>query len=180
MAVVICFGWAAIHSFSRNWLEYELHFNTWGHLLEKGGCYVPNLVVSLITYPPLAQLTAWLRLFCFPQMQTVGMPCGRHPYLRAMASRNAPLCKAKPCSSIGRTVSHTDVPFSCASPIAFFMVGGSCSQTSTASLAVWLLFFSFMNFNFLPLLVLDLHSIISTTISYCVLQGLADGSGCGV
>ena len=100
----------------------------------------------MITYPSLAQLSAWLTLFCFPQMQTVSMPCGCHPYLRAMVSQKVPLCKAKPCSSKGRTVSHTDVPFSCASPAAFFMVRGSCSQTSTAILTFWLLFFSFMNF----------------------------------
>ena len=38
----------------------------------------------MMTYPPLAQLKAWLTPFGFPQMQTLGIPCGRHPYLRAI------------------------------------------------------------------------------------------------
>ena len=34
------------------------------------------------------------------------------PYLRTRASRNAPLCKVKPFSSIGSVVNQLDAPFS--------------------------------------------------------------------
>ena len=99
----------------------------------------------MMTYPPLAQLRAWLVSLCFPQMQILGIPCGLHPYLRARASRNAPLCNTTPCSSIGITVSHADAPFSCTSSTAFFMVEGSWSPISAAILFFWFLFFSVMS-----------------------------------
>ena len=36
---------------------------------------------------------------------------GNQPYLRVIASRNAPLCKVKPFSSMGRVINQ-DAPFS--------------------------------------------------------------------
>ena len=48
----------------------------------------------------------------FPHVQVEGMLDGSQPYLRAIASRNAPLCKVKPFSSIGRFVNQFDAPIS--------------------------------------------------------------------
>ena len=83
--------------------------------------------------------------FCFPQIQKLGILCGLHLYLRARASRNVPLCNAKPCSSISKTVSHADAPFSCPNSTAFFIVEGSRSPILAAILFFWFLFFSLMS-----------------------------------
>ena len=96
-AVVVHFGWLMVHSLSCNRLEYGLNFNTWGHFSEQGGRYISNLIMSHDDiYPPLAQLRAWLCRYVSTQMQILGIPCGLHPYLRARASRNAPLCNTTP------------------------------------------------------------------------------------
>ena len=47
-----------------------------------------------------------------PQAQFTGTCAGSQPYLREMASLNALLRRVKPCSSIGRTVSQLEAPFS--------------------------------------------------------------------
>ena len=47
----------------------------------------------------------------FPHVQVEGMLDGSQPYLRAIASQNAPLCKMKPFSSICRVVNKLDAPF---------------------------------------------------------------------
>ena len=62
--------------------------------------------------PPSGQERACSTVNDFPHVQVEGMLDGSQPYLRAIASRNAPLCKVKPFSSIGRVVNQLDAPFS--------------------------------------------------------------------
>ena len=62
--------------------------------------------------PPSGQERACSTVKDFPHVQVEGMLDGSQPYLRAIASRNAPLCKVKPFSSIGRVVNQLDAPFS--------------------------------------------------------------------
>ena len=62
--------------------------------------------------PPQAQLRAFSMVYCLPQTQFDGRCGGRHPYLRLRASLKSPLCRAKPCSAIGRDESQLDAPFS--------------------------------------------------------------------
>ena len=62
--------------------------------------------------PPWLQLRACSTLNCFPHAQVVGNLSGFHPYLRHSPSRNAPLWRLNPCSTIGRIVSQWEAPFS--------------------------------------------------------------------
>ena len=62
--------------------------------------------------PPLEQLSACSMENCWPQTQWEGRCCGRQPYRRHKASLKAPLCKANPCSEIGKAESQLDAPFS--------------------------------------------------------------------
>ena len=52
--------------------------------------------------PPLGQVRACSTFRFLPQTYTLRIFCSCHPCLRAMASRNALLCRKKPNSSIGR------------------------------------------------------------------------------
>ncbi len=56
---------------------------------------------------------------------------GHHPYLRARASTNAPLCRQKPCSSRGNVVNQLEEPFSFARSMAFLRVGVSNYRQTT-------------------------------------------------
>ena len=61
---------------------------------------------------PQGQLKACSLVRSTPQTQFVGRSGGRHPYLRHIASLNAPLCRANPCSAMGRAESQLEAPFS--------------------------------------------------------------------
>ena len=50
-----------------------------------------------------------------------------------MASRKAPLCNEKPCSWMGRVVSHVDAPGSWASVTACLREMGSCVWINLAA-----------------------------------------------
>ena len=65
--------------------------------------------------PPLAQDKACSTEKKAPQTHFEGSLFGVQPYRSARASWNAPLCRAKPCSERGRTVSQVEDPFSLAS-----------------------------------------------------------------
>ena len=56
--------------------------------------------------PPLGQDKACSTENETPQSHFDGSLSGVQPYHSARASWKAPLCKAKPCSESGRTVSH--------------------------------------------------------------------------
>ena len=62
--------------------------------------------------PPQGQLRACSMVSCFPQTHFAGKSGGLHPYLRHRASLKAPLCRAKPCSAMGRAESQLEAPFS--------------------------------------------------------------------
>ena len=64
--------------------------------------------------PPLGQERACCTENEWPHTQFVGICDGGQPYRRAMASRNAVLWSAKPCSSNGNAVSQLEAPFSLA------------------------------------------------------------------
>ena len=126
----------------------------------------------MMTYPPLAQLRAWLVSFCFPQTvwsasvsqgQSV-IECG--------------LCKVKPCSSIGKTISHADAPFSCATPqlSSWLKVVGPRFQLPFCSSG----FCSFL-YELSCLVLFCINQVfISTTVSSCIFHGMADGCKCGI
>ena len=80
-----------------------------------------EVVTSLIS---LCHLITWSTPFALPQAQRLGIPVGHHPYLKARASRKAPLFRVKPFSSTGRVLNHEDDPFCSAKDRAFF-----CSQS---------------------------------------------------
>ena len=86
----------------------------------------------LITLPPLQQLRACSTPFALPQAQRLGIPVGHHPYLKARASRKAPLFRAKPFSSTGRVLNHEDDPFCSAKDRAFlsFAVTSLCTPSA--------------------------------------------------
>ena len=64
--------------------------------------------------PPVGQHSAWSMEKGLLQLQLVGRLGGDQLYRSEMASLNAPLCKAKPCSSIGSAVSQKEALFSLA------------------------------------------------------------------
>ena len=64
--------------------------------------------------PPLAQDRVCSTEKEAPQTHFEGSLSGVQPYRSASASWNAPLCKAKPCSESGRTLSQVEDPFSLA------------------------------------------------------------------
>ena len=66
----------------------------------------------LIGNPPQFQLSACSTEKDLPQTQMLGRCCGLQPYLRQIASRKSPLCKANPCSVSGNTVSQLEATFS--------------------------------------------------------------------
>ena len=72
------------------------------------------------------------------------MALGLQPYRKAIVSRNAPLCKACPCFSIGKVVSHADDPFYCASFISLGVVGFKRLLTLSASSCRFFRLFIFM------------------------------------
>ena len=82
--------------------------------------------------PPQGQLKACSMVKCFPQTQLAGRSGGRHPYLRHRASLNAPLCRAKPCSAIGRAESQLEAPFSFETSNALCILVGSLLDSSVA------------------------------------------------
>ena len=69
---------------------------------------------------------------CFPHTQFAGKSGGCHPYLRHRASLKAPLCRAKPCSAMGRADSQLDAPFSLETSSALFILIGSLLDSSMA------------------------------------------------
>ena len=62
--------------------------------------------------PPQGQFIACSTVRGLPQTQVDGRFGGRQPYRRHKASRKAPLCRAKPCSAIGKADSQLEAPFS--------------------------------------------------------------------
>ena len=62
--------------------------------------------------PPLVQVKAWSIVNLVPHSQFEGVRLKDQPYLRAIASRNAPLCSLNPKSAIGKVVSQLDAPLS--------------------------------------------------------------------
>ena len=69
-----------------------------------------------------------------PHSQWRGMLEGVHPYLSARASLNAPLCRQKPNSSMGKEVSQIEAPFSLASSMAFLPGAGNLFFSTSANL----------------------------------------------
>ena len=98
-----------------------------------------SAVMSLISLwriegkPPREQLRACSMVNCLSQTHREGNCCGRHPYRRHSASRKAPLCRANPCSSIGRVESQVEAPFSDDTSIALRKLGGRFLVISLAS-----------------------------------------------
>ena len=82
--------------------------------------------------PPQGQLKACSMVKCYPQTQLAGRSGGLHPYLRYRASLNAPLCRAKPCSAIGRAESQLEAPFSFEISNALCILVGSLLDSSVA------------------------------------------------
>ena len=62
--------------------------------------------------PPNGQERACSTVSNVSQVQVERRLDGNQQYLRAIASRNAPLCKVKLFSSMGRVVNQLDAPFS--------------------------------------------------------------------
>ena len=82
--------------------------------------------------PPQGQLKACSMVRCFPHTQFAGKSGGCYPYLRHRASLKAPLCRAKPCSAMGRADSQLDAPFSFETSSALFILIGSLLDSSMA------------------------------------------------
>ena len=74
--------------------------------------------------PPLGQVKAWSIVNLVPHSQFEGVRLKGQPYLRAIASRNAPLCSLNPKSAIGKVVSQLEAPLSEASSIDLFNTSG--------------------------------------------------------
>ena len=74
--------------------------------------------------PPLGQERACPTDIPAPQAQCVGRLAGVQPYLRARASRKAPLWRVRPYCSKGRADNQLEDPFSWANSMAFRRVGG--------------------------------------------------------
>ena len=84
--------------------------------------------------PPLRHERACSTVKEDPHSQWRGMLEGVHPYMyfSARASLNAPLCRQKPNSSMGKEVSQFDAPFSLASSMAFLPGAGSLFFSTSA------------------------------------------------
>ena len=83
--------------------------------------------------PPLAHERACSTEKEAPQAHFDGSLSGIQPYRSASASWKAPLCKAKPCSESGKTVSQVEDPFSLASFIDLCRVSGRSPVRSQAA-----------------------------------------------
>ena len=70
----------------------------------------------MIGKPPLGHERTCSTVKEEPHTQWRGMLDGNQPYRSARASLNAPLCKQKPNSSMGREVNQFEAPFSLATP----------------------------------------------------------------
>ena len=70
--------------------------------------------------PPLGHESTCSTVKVEPHSQWRGTLDGGHPYLRARASLNAPLCRQNPNSSMGREVNQFEAPFSLASSMVLF------------------------------------------------------------
>ena len=92
--------------------------------------------------PPLEQLKACCTELAFPQEYIGEMSFGCQPYRRANASLKAPLCRMKPCYSIGRVFNHPDAPFSWAKVAAYFVLSARASKTLFISSSLRFLFSS--------------------------------------
>ena len=68
-------------------------------------------------------------------MQWEGKCVGRQPYRRHSASLKAPLCRANPCSLMGKVESQLEAPFSADTVKAFWRLLGSLSLSSEAAVA---------------------------------------------
>ena len=85
--------------------------------------------------PPLEQLSACSMVKCWPQTQWEGRCDGRHPYRKHRASLKAPLCRANPCSEMGKAESQLEAPFSEQIVRAFCSLVGMLFSRSFAALA---------------------------------------------
>ena len=88
----------------------------------------------MIGRPPVGQLRAWSVEKAFPQMHLLGRWVGCQLYRMHKASRNAPLWRANPWSSMGNAESHEEAPFSLPSSIACWRWRSSCAFNSMAVL----------------------------------------------
>ena len=91
-------------------------------------------------YIAFAQERACSTVIPFPQSHLLGSFGGVQPYRKAMASWNADLCKVKPWSVSGRTVSQVEAPFPLARSTALCSESGRRSYRSSASPALISLF----------------------------------------
>ena len=71
---------------------------------------------------PQLQLRACLTLNCFPHAQAVGKLSSFHLYLRHSPSRNVPLWRWNPCSTIGR-MGQDHCSFCCSSKVCASRTG---------------------------------------------------------
>ena len=71
---------------------------------------------------------------CTPQTQFAGRSGGRNPYLRHIASLNAPLCRANPCTTMDRAESQLEAPFSFETSSALCILLGNLLYKSVARL----------------------------------------------
>ena len=91
--------------------------------------------------PPLLHVRPWQLSNGSPHAQCEGRLVGSQPYRRAMASRNAPLCRANPSSWRGRAESQDEAPSSMARSTAesrggdswFRMARCACFSSSALS-----------------------------------------------
>ena len=93
-----------------------------------------NSLCLTVGRPPVGQQRTWSTKKTLPHMHLLGRRVGCQLYLRHKASRKAPLCRAKPCSCMGRAESHVEAPFSLPSSMARCKWRGSCAFNSVAAL----------------------------------------------
>jgi len=82
--------------------------------------------------PPQGQVKAYFILKVLPQTHVWGRLTGCQPNLKHKASRNSPLLKANPCSTMGSVVNQHDAPGSDAASKAQRKCGDSQSQSKPA------------------------------------------------
>jgi len=93
-------------------LEGWFSWNIVTDFSKHSGYDVANLITRMVGIPPMWQVIAWSTENEVPQLHEGGVLLRFHPYLRHRALWNSPLCKWKPCSATGKTVSHAEDPFS--------------------------------------------------------------------
>ena len=134
-------------NFSREWPQVRL--TSWQTSVSIVAVTSRISLWRMIGKPPLGHERTCSTVNEEPHTQWRGMLEGNQPYRSARASLNAPLCKQKPNSSMGREVSQFEAPFSLASSMARLLEverwafrsstaseACSCSSFCTAVLAV--------------------------------------------